>query len=131
MTTLCPCGSKTSYNSCCEPIISGKKPAATAEKLMRSRYTAFTQANVDYLMRSWHSETRNLEEKNEIAQWAKDVIWLKLEIEQVEAGLENDTQGTVTFKAYFEESKSIYKIHEKSIFYKENGLWVYHSGTHY
>ncbi len=131
MTTLCPCGSKNSYSSCCEPIITGAMPAPTAERLMRSRYTAFTQANADYLMRSWHSETRKLEEKEEIAQWAKEVAWLKLEIEQKEAGEQDDTEGTVTFKAYFEENKSVFKIHEKSIFYKENGLWVYHSGTHY
>ena len=58
MQNLCLCGSGLTYADCCEPIISGKKDATTAQELMRSRYTAFTKANVDYLMRSHSIKTR-------------------------------------------------------------------------
>jgi SEC-C motif-containing protein len=58
MNKLCPCGSGNSYDECCELIISAKKDAATCLELMRSRYTAFTLANIDYLMLSQRSSTR-------------------------------------------------------------------------
>src|SRR5256885_5731628 len=36
-----PCGSWVSFNQCCGPVHAGTTPAATAEALMRSRYSAF------------------------------------------------------------------------------------------
>lgn len=45
----CPCGSKISYSSCCGLYHSAKAIAPTPEALMRSRYTAYTQANFDYI----------------------------------------------------------------------------------
>ena len=55
---LCPCGLNRLYADCCGSILSGRKIAETAEELMRSRYVAFTFADVNYLMRSHHSKTR-------------------------------------------------------------------------
>jgi SEC-C motif-containing protein len=52
MNNRCPCGSNLPYHECCDLIISAKKEAVTCLELMRSRYTAFTAANVDYLMLS-------------------------------------------------------------------------------
>ena len=46
----CPCLSGMSYESCCEPLHREKQRAATAEQLMRSRYSAFALAEVDYLI---------------------------------------------------------------------------------
>ncbi|MBK5938172.1 hypothetical protein CCR96_02550 [Halochromatium roseum] len=40
----CPCGSGHTLADCCEPFLAGTTMPATAEALMRSRYTAFTQA---------------------------------------------------------------------------------------
>ncbi|HEX8865525.1 MAG TPA: SEC-C metal-binding domain-containing protein, partial [Lentzea sp.] len=38
---LCPCGTGQSYVDCCGALHSGARTAATAEQLMRSRYSAF------------------------------------------------------------------------------------------
>jgi SEC-C motif-containing protein len=76
----CPCGNERSYKNCCGPIIEGKLSAQTAEELMRSRYTAFTLANGDYLMNSHHADTRNPKDQKSIEKWAKSVNWLKLEV---------------------------------------------------
>ena len=54
---FCPCGSGTSYGACCGPLHAGRE-AATAEALMRSRYSAFVLLDADYLLRSWHPATR-------------------------------------------------------------------------
>ena len=34
----CSCGSGLDFSACCEPIITGKRKAATAEQLMRARF---------------------------------------------------------------------------------------------
>ena len=92
---------------------------------MRSRYTAFTLGDVDYLMDSQHSTTRDTEDKTEIENWAKSVRWIKLEILNSTQGQDTDEQGTVEFRAHFEEEGKRDQIHENSTFCKENGHWVY------
>jgi len=130
MQNKCPCGSGLSYSACCEPIISGKKDAETAQKLMRSRYTAFTQANVDYLMRSHSAKTRPVKERKNIETWTKSVVWMGLTILNNENGETNDETGYVEFKAIYLENGNPQQIHEKSFFQRENGKWLYVSGVH-
>ena len=55
VATRCACGSGADYAACCGALIDAKKPAPTAEALMRSRYTAFTRAAVDYLIETHSS----------------------------------------------------------------------------
>ena len=130
MQNLCPCGSGIAYSACCEPIISGKKDAVIAQELMRSRYTAFTQANVDYLMRSHSAKTRPINERKSIEKWAKSVSWMGLKIINTQAGEAKDESGHVEFKALYLENGKPQQIHEKSLFQRENGKWVYVSGVH-
>lgn len=86
---------------------------------MRSRYSAFVLANIDYLQKSHHSSTRpSNKEKKEISHWTKSVDWLKLEVL-------NSTENTVEFKAYFIENGEIEIIYEKSYFTKESSHWTY------
>ncbi|WP_354667418.1 YchJ family protein [Pseudotamlana agarivorans] len=99
--------------------------AKTAEQLMRSRYSAFVLAKGDYLVESHHSKTRTPKEKKSIEKWAKSVQWIKLEVLETTKGQIEDTEGTVTFNAYFFENGKVDVIHEKSAFVKENSLWKY------
>ena len=131
MQNQCPCGSGLSFSVCCEPIISGVKEAETAQQLMRSRYTAFTKANVDYLMRSHSVETQPIKERKSIEKWAKSVIWMGLSILKTEAGGPGDEIGYVEFKALYLENGKLQQIQEKSLFRRENGKWVYVSGEHF
>ena len=114
----CPCGSEKSYQDCCHIAHKNINVVQTAEQLMRSRYTAFTMGDIDYLMQSHHSSTRPIHEKDEILAWAKAVKWQKLEIL-------NTTADTVEFKAYFNENSKDEYLHENSKFVKENGVWMY------
>ena len=124
-SNTCPCGRNQSYTECCGIIHKNQAAARTAEDLMRSRYTAFTSANGDYLMQSHHAKTRKISDKREIVDWAKSVQWLKLEVIDQSKGLAFDTDGTVEFKAIFMERGQIQAIHENSSFVKENGTWFY------
>jgi len=131
MSQLCPCGLNKAVADCCESIISGKRNAATAEELMRSRYVAFTKADVNYLMQSHHSKTRPIKEKKSIEHWAKSVQWVGLTILSTTEGKETDNRGMVEFRALYIEEGELREIHEKSLFEREGGKWVYTSGIHY
>lgn len=121
----CPCGRPKLYEACCGKLHSGKEDAKTAEDLMRSRYSAFVLAEVDYLMKTHHHLKRSLVDKDDIRAWTKSVKWLGLEVINKSGGEPKDVFGTVEFKAHFKEGFFRNKIHENSKFIKENGRWVY------
>jgi len=127
---LCYCNSQKAFSECCEPLISDESSAKTAEQLMRSRYSAFVLASINYLMNSHHPKTRPTKERKAILKWTKSVKWMGLQIITKKAGEESDTEGWVEFKASYMENKKIECIHENSYFVKENDIWFYKSGTH-
>lgn len=115
----CPCNPLKLYKDCCKKAHQNINIVTSAEQLMRSRYSAFVLANIDYLQESHHSKARPSEiENKEILIWTKSVEWVKLEVLQ-------SKENTVEFKAYFYEDGSLNMIHEKSFFVKENNHWVY------
>lgn len=123
----CPCGRNNSYAECCKKSHTNILKAKTAEDLMRSRYTAFTLAKVNYLIQSWSQKTvdTSAKGKKELKLWAQSVTWIKLEIIGSTLGKENDTTGTVEFKAFYMENGQLQCIHENSFFEKEKNHWVY------
>ena len=125
VTLSCYCGSGMSFEKCCEPILSGKLKATTAEAVMRSRYSAYATHNADYLIATTHSSTRATHSKDEILYWATSNQWQRLEIIRV-------TSNTVEFKAfYFNSSKQLQVHHEHSRFVEENGQWMYVDGDYF
>lgn len=130
METLCFCGRKKAYDQCCGPILSGNRSALTAEDLMRSRYSAFVQLNIDYILSTYSNKTRPINQKREIYHWAKSLIWIGLIILRTEMGDENDSKGWVEFQATYQENGRLEILHEKSFFIKEKGKWVYVSGEY-
>lgn len=116
---ICPCNPNKSYKNCCQKAHINIKTVASAEELMRSRYSAFVLADIQHLHKSHHSTTRlSKKEYKELENWTKSVKWVKLEIQ-------NTTENTVHFKAYFIENGNIEVIEEHSTFCKENNYWVY------
>ncbi len=90
---------------------------------MRSRYSAYVTAAVDYLLATTHVSKRAELAKNEIEQWAKTNSWQRLEI------IASDT-FTVEFKAYFRDRTAKQQVHhEKSTFVFEDGCWYYLDGV--
>lgn len=123
----CPCGSKKAFRDCCDPYIQ-ELNAPTAEKLMRSRYTAFVVKNIDYLIESLHPKARQDVDKSSIQAWAEDSQWLGLQIVNTQKGQETDTDGTVEFIASYKKDGQIINHHEKSTFKKEKGRWWFIDG---
>ncbi|MEU2087772.1 YchJ family protein [Nocardia beijingensis] len=124
-TRRCPCGRGEAFDDCCGPVLSGERPAPTAEALMRSRYTAFAVGDTGYLLRSWHPRTRPRELTLDPAQ-----RWLFLEITGTERGGLFDDSGTVEFVAHYRDADGRGALHETSRFTRADGAWVYLDGTH-
>ena len=117
----CPCGSGRSYAACCGPLHAGEARAATAEQLMRSRFSAFAKGDAAYLLRSWSAATRpkrlDLDPRTR---------WTRLEILSAGDGGAFHTTGTVEFRAYYRERGGAEEfMQEHSTFAREDGAWVY------
>jgi SEC-C motif-containing protein len=123
---MCPCGSKKEYDECCELYIKGIKTPPTAELLMKSRYTAYTMGEVEYIIDSHDLETRSEINREDILNWSKSANWKKLEIIKTKLGKVRDKKGIVEFKAFYEQEENEQIHHEKSQFIKISGKWYYH-----
>lgn len=122
----CPCGSGNSLSSCCGPYLEGKKDPPTPEKLMRSRYTAYTQGNLDYIEKTMRGEALQRFDQSNAEKNAKRTEWLKLDVLFSE---EEGDIGTVQFIATFRIAGEEHFMHEISSFEKVSGKWYYTKGT--
>lgn len=119
----CPCGSGLLYPQCCGALHDGAA-AVTAEALMRSRFSAFALGRVDYLMHSWHPDTRPVR-----LDLDDEIIWRRLQIVDTEAGTADDDTGIVEFRAAYLRDGTRHILHERSRFRRiRDGSWRYLDG---
>ena len=109
------------YADCCGPAHTGQQPAADAQTLMRSRYSAFVLGDVPYLLGSWHASTRPA--TLELDAGAK---WLGLEVKQQRSTGED--RAEVEFVARFRVAGRAVRQHERSRFVREAERWFYVDG---
>jgi SEC-C motif-containing protein len=121
----CPCGLVKPYLACCGRFIEGTAFASTPEELMRSRYSAFTKVNMEYLSATMKTPAADGFEHISTAQWASTNTWLGLE---VTSSSEQQNKGYVEFIARFSREGRDDFIHEKSEFRKDDGKWFYIDG---
>ncbi|MEZ0580876.1 YchJ family protein [Nocardioides sp. MH1] len=119
----CPCGSLTPYGDCCGALHRGARAAATAEELMRSRYSAYVVHDEGHLLRSWHPATRPAS-----IGFDDDLRWTGLEIVATEAGGTADVDGVVEFRAHHTVAGEPGVLHEVSRFRRHDGAWTYVRG---
>ena len=124
----CPCGSGKAVTACCDLYINQGQSAPTAEALMRSRYTAYTLANIDYIARTMKGPAAVDFQPQEAENFARSVTWNKLEVLNSTPGL---TQAFVEFRAHYTFRNHPEVIHEKSEFHFEDGAWYYTDRSQY
>lgn len=121
MKNACPCYSGKAYTACCQPLHAGQA-ACDAERLMRARYSAYALRLPEFIMDSWHPDTRpdslTLEDLNGIK-------WLKLQV--VFYKQSDEAHAEVKFVASYQsgKEKKTY-LTEHSLFVREAGNWLYH-----
>ena len=116
----CPCLSGEIYGSCCAPLHRGEAAAPTAERLMRSRFSAFAVGDRNYLLRSWHPRTRPA-----TLELDPDLRWYRLDVLSTTGGGPLESNGTVEFRAYYRSADGRGDQHEVSQFVRENHHWFY------
>ena len=123
MSAKCLCGKSKPHDQCCGRFLSGKQQAKTPEQLMRSRFCAYALGGYgEYLIKTWHpsvSKNLTIESLSE-----RQCDWLRLEV------LDKSQQGDkafVEFDAYYKDfsNNEIKLLHEKSIFQRIDGYWLY------
>jgi SEC-C motif-containing protein len=125
---ICPCGSNLAYDECCGPVIAGERSAATAEQVMRARYSAYVKKEIGYLFSSLHPDHRSDFDEKSTSKWAENSEWHKLAILETFGGGPDDCEGRVEFIASFTERGITRDHHELASFSKQEGVWYFVSG---
>jgi SEC-C motif-containing protein len=107
--------------ACCGPILEGARLAATAEELMRARFTAHVMHDFGFLHRTYRGTVRQpyVESSEKPA-----TEWQRLEVHAHEGGKTPDV-ATVDFSAYGTEGGVEQVLHEKAEFVRQSGAWIY------
>ena len=92
---------------------------------MRSRYTAYTQANIDYIQKTMRGPAAVGFNADEAQQWAKQAEWIDLTV--IDSSV-NQAKGMVEFIARYRINQQIQEIHERSKFQRVDHSWYYVSG---
>ena len=90
---------------------------------MRSRYSAYTLQLEDYLLKTWHPDTRPI-----TLDLANDTStkWLGLEVNRTK--MQSENTATVEFTARFKVNGKAERMHEISRFVHIEGRWYYLDG---
>jgi len=127
--SACPCGTDSSFENCCGPFLAGSSKPESAEKLMRSRYSAFARGDVGYIKKTLAPEMHGDFDEDSVKQWAENSKWKGLKIVSTQQGQAADTKGVVQFVATFESDGVLYEHHETSQFRKDgSGQWLFVDG---
>ena len=119
----CPCGGGA-YGDCCGPVVAGDA-AATAEQLMRSRFTAFALGHARHVRDSWHPSTAPAS-----VDLDDGLRWDRLDIVRTDEGQPGDRRGVVEFVASWHDPRTgeSGRLHEVSRFRFALGRWYYLDG---
>ncbi len=119
----CPCGTGLTYADCCGRLHDGAAAAATAEQLVRSRYSAFAVGDAAFLLATWDPATRPRTLELDPA-----VRWTGLDVLATSGGGLLDAEGTVAFRAHSRAGGQARVQAERSRFRRVDGRWVYVDG---
>ncbi|MFP2925190.1 YchJ family protein [Pyxidicoccus sp. 3LG] len=130
---LCPCSSGLRYRECCAPFHKGEAEPPDAERLMRSRYSAFAQRDAAYLWKTLHPDhpyrSRPQDEVlRELRAFAQGHQFPKLVVMDRRPPDEAGTAQVLFFAKVFEKGKEQSFV-ERSDFRHDGTGWRYLSGV--
>jgi SEC-C motif-containing protein len=95
---------------------------------MRSRYSAFVEGNIDYVMDTHDPDTRGQIDRDGTEQWANESEWLGLEVLDLDRGGPEDNFGRVDFCATYKLKGTTVEHRESATFRKHNDTWLFVDG---
>lgn len=96
---------------------------------MRSRYTAYTQANISYIQSTMSGEAANGYDPVSAELWSKAVKWKSLKVKRAYPHSSQSTRAYVEFVANYKGNGRPQKIEECSEFEYRDGRWYYIDGV--
>lgn len=118
----CPCGRPLAYAACCGRLHAGA-PAADAEALMRSRYSAYVRGLADYLLATWHPSTRP--PQLDLADPPQGrTVWLGLDVGRHRQVASDRAEVEFVARYRIGGGRAVRMV-EHSRFVRENGRWYY------
>lgn len=123
-TTNCPCLSGERYQHCCQPLHQFLRFPATAEQLMRSRYTAYVLQNIDYIVKTTAPSQQAVLNVAALQQWAETTSWLGLRIKTHIPHL-TPIHSIVSFEATFASPQGAQSHYEDSLFVNIDQRWYF------
>ncbi len=119
----CPCGSGVAYDDCCGRWHHGRLHLQAPDplSLMRSRYAAYVLDDRDYLIQTWHPNTRpaGIEAPDPALRW----LGMTIRRHQCEG-----EHGIVEFVARNKIAGRAHRLAETSRFVRLAGQWFYLDG---
>jgi SEC-C motif-containing protein len=95
---------------------------------MRSRYSAYAEHAIGYIMETCVQDSRDAIDERETRAWSEGSTWLGLTILSVAGGGIADSEGTVEFEAAYERNGLRDIHHETAKFKKIDNRWLYDEG---
>ncbi len=120
----CPCNPNLTFQDCCERYHAGALPD-TAQSLMRARYSAYAQHNIEFIKDTSLPAQQAQLDMTGIAQWSQSSQWLGLEVitENISA---EQRHATVEFIAHWQDTEGRHKHQETSLFIKPAERWYFY-----
>jgi SEC-C motif-containing protein len=109
------------FEKCCQLFITHEKLPATAEQLMRSRFSAYATKNGQYIYDTYGQLEQKKQTVAAIQSWANECQWLALKVHKISLNM-------VDFSAYYVIDNTLCELREKSNFALEQKQWRYLDG---
>jgi len=124
----CPCHRGGKYKKCCGQWHRGRK-APTPTALMRSRFSAYALGLVDYVLATTHPDGPHdgrYGQREQVEAFCRNTDFDGLEI--LDASEVEGDRGEVAFHATLRQGGRDASFGERSVFFRVDGRWLYHSG---
>ncbi len=120
----CPCNSNLDYQNCCARYHAGAT-ATTAQALMRARYSAYVQHNIEFIKDTSLPAQQAQLDMAAIADWSQNSHWLGLEVlaERIHA---DQRHATVEFIAHWQDAEGVHQHQEISLFIRPAEQWYFY-----
>jgi SEC-C motif-containing protein len=95
---------------------------------MRSRYTAYAEHAIDYIVDTCVRDENREIDVAQTRAWSEKSQWLSLKILSASKGGPSDSEGVVEFEATYVTDGLQDRHHERATFKKTDGVWLYEDG---
>ena len=120
----CPCNSNLDYQNCCGRYHAGAI-AMTPQALMRARYSAYVQHNIEFIRDTSLPAQQAHLDMAAITDWSQNSHWLGLEV-LTECIHTEQRHATVEFIAHWQDAEGQHQHQERSLFIKPGEQWYFY-----